>query len=247
MYSHTVEGLSDAQRSILKLAYERLLENQDLSLGEVMIVVYAGRPEKIGRTRVERLSPNRLVALCRSEPHWEFTFPNETEAKNFLRAQTSASEAVSDLLKQGLIVLIPTPNLVWDEARPVVKEVKNCDMIRLTERGRKAAEKRKHPRIPLKVAIEYSDPGSNVVHSGFTLDASQEGLAADLLHPSKVGQKLRLNLPSKSSPADPIEVLAEIVWVHPRRLSRRAYRSGMRITKVSPRNEFKTLLNTTMQ
>jgi hypothetical protein len=44
------------QEEILKLAQERLLEEEDLAWGEILIVLCECRPERIGSQKVRHLS-----------------------------------------------------------------------------------------------------------------------------------------------------------------------------------------------
>jgi hypothetical protein len=54
----------------------------------------------------------------------------------------------------------------------------------------------------------------------------------DLLKEFEVGQKVRLTLYLNAS----IELLAQIVWTQARSLAGESYRSGMKITELSPEN-----------
>ncbi len=96
-------------------------------------------------------------------------------------------------------------------------------------------ERRKYPRFPIRVPIEYHRTSSSIGQTGETVNISEGGL--QILFPEKleVGQQVKLKLFSPSPPRlQKIEMLAEVVWVNTQlREGERLYRSGVRFINVS--------------
>ena len=68
-------GITDLQKNILRLAHERFLDQEDLSLGEILITLYGCMPARMGHVWVQNFSPGELLALCRSEQYLSTTTP----------------------------------------------------------------------------------------------------------------------------------------------------------------------------
>jgi c-di-GMP-binding flagellar brake protein YcgR len=97
-------------------------------------------------------------------------------------------------------------------------------------------EKRKHPRFDIDLPIEYSQIDSSVSHTGQGLNISEGGLLLYFPEQMDIGQYIRLKLfLSLGSELNPIEVLAEVVWmdIHlDKGLGN--YRCGVNFIDVSP-------------
>ncbi len=228
------QTLTDIQKDILRLAHERFLGHEELSMGEILITLYGSRPAKMGPLWVQNFSMDELVAVCRSEQYDHFHFLTEAEKESYLLDQASALEAVSDLAGRGLVAETRHPRIIWHSDRPLVKRIEYYRMIRLTAKGKCAVgEKRRHPRHPLRLPAQCSlHPWGSQPHHGLAVNISEEGLQLDLDQKLSLGQKVRLILAVHSS----IEILAQVVWVRPAAREGEPHRSGLRITALSREN-----------
>jgi len=97
-------------------------------------------------------------------------------------------------------------------------------------------ERRRNPRFPIRLAIEYSQANSPINQTGQTVDASEGGLQILLPEPMEIGQKLNMKLFfSSDSELNSIEVLAEVVWINTQLgEGEKLYRSGVRFINISP-------------
>jgi c-di-GMP-binding flagellar brake protein YcgR len=97
-------------------------------------------------------------------------------------------------------------------------------------------EKRKDPRFPIRLAIEYYRTSSTINQSGQALDASEGGLQILLPERVEIGQKLNMKLFfSSGSGLNSIEVLDEVVWINTQLgEGEKLYRSGVRFINISP-------------
>jgi len=155
-FSKLEKGLTRLQKNILALAYERSLEKEDLSFGEILISLYGAKPKRIGPLRVQNLSLSELLGVCRSKDYDDFYFSNEAEQDGYRVNQESVFEAVAGMVERGLIIKIRNPKLIWEEDKPRVKRIEYYEMIRLAEKGKALlAEKRRHLRNPLNLPIEF--------------------------------------------------------------------------------------------
>src|SRR5512139_3644694 len=76
-------------------------------------------------------------------------------------------------------------------------------------------ERRRNPRFPIRLAIEYSRANSPINQTGHTVDASEGGLQILLPEPMGIGQTLNMKLFfSSGSTLNSVEVLAEVVWIN---------------------------------
>jgi c-di-GMP-binding flagellar brake protein YcgR len=96
-------------------------------------------------------------------------------------------------------------------------------------------ERRKSPRFPIRLAIEYSRANSPINQTGHTIDASEGGLQILLPEQMEVGQKLNMKLVvSSGSKLNSVEVLAEVVWINTQLAEgERLYRAGVRFINIS--------------
>ena len=96
-------------------------------------------------------------------------------------------------------------------------------------------ERRRNPRFPIRLAVEYSRANSPVNQTGQTVDASEGGLQVLLPEPMEIGQKLNMKLfVSSGSKLNSVEVLAEVVWINTQLAEgEKLYRSGVRFINVS--------------
>jgi hypothetical protein len=237
---------SELQKKILRLAYERLLEREDLSYGEIAVTLFACKPERIGPRLVRKLALDEIIAACRMEPDGEFYFSDKQEEDRYRLVQESVSRSVSRLVENGLLKIMRAEKLIWSKDRPRVERIESCETIRLTEDGRKLmmrqADKRRQPRHSLRLPIEYhlADPG--VGHPGFTVNVSEGGLSLNLCKRLKVGQGLNVKI--FHGVQGSIEMAGKIVWVSSPSGKEETFRSGIRIVRLSSenRNRFRGLL-----
>jgi len=96
-------------------------------------------------------------------------------------------------------------------------------------------ERRRYPRFPIRLPIEYYRANSPINQTGKALDASEAGLQVLLPELMEIGQKLNLKLFfSSGSELNTIEILAEVVWINPQLgEGEKLYRSGVRFINVS--------------
>jgi hypothetical protein len=236
--SYFAQELTGIQKGILRLAHERLLANEDLSFGEILVDLYGCRPEYIGLRRVQKLPQNEVLNICRLEPHEEFHFAGKVAQDKYGLAQASASADVAWLVERGLLITVKTENLIWAKDQPRVERIGSFRMIRLTEEGEKiVADKRRHQRHSFNLPMEYHRADSKTGHPAFTLNISEKGLLIDLPDELEVGQNLKLRIPQAAY--DPIEIFAQVVWTNPPSRKGGGYRSGMRISRLSAENRDK--------
>jgi len=97
-------------------------------------------------------------------------------------------------------------------------------------------ERRRNPRFPIRLAIEYSRANSPINQTGQTVDASEGGLQILLPEPMEIGQKLNMKLFfSSGSKLNSTEVLAEVAWINTQLgEGEKLYRSGVRFINISP-------------
>ncbi len=97
-------------------------------------------------------------------------------------------------------------------------------------------ERRRNPRFPIRLAIEYSRTDSPINQTGQALDASEGGLQILLPEQTEVGQKLNMKLfVSSGSKLNSIEMLAEVVWINTQLgEGERLYRAGVKFINISP-------------
>jgi hypothetical protein len=237
--SLSTQGLSELQEKILRLAYERLLEKEDLSYGEIVVTLFGCKPERIGRRLVRKLPLNEIIAACRMEPDGDFCFSDRQEEDKYRVAQASVFRSVSRLVENGLLAIMRAERLIWSKDRPRVERIESCETIRLTEKGEKVvgkqADQRGQPRHSLRLAIEYYLADARIGNPGFTVDVSEGGLSLSLFKRLKVGQELNVKIfhPGQGC----IEMAGRIVWVSPPPGKEETYRSGMRIVQLSSENK----------
>jgi c-di-GMP-binding flagellar brake protein YcgR len=96
-------------------------------------------------------------------------------------------------------------------------------------------ERRRNPRFPIRLAIEYYRASSPISQIGQTVDASEGGLQVLLPEPMEIGQKLNMKLFfSSGSKLNSVEVLAEVVWINTQLgEDEKLFRSGVRFINVS--------------
>lgn len=96
-------------------------------------------------------------------------------------------------------------------------------------------ERRRSPRFPIRLAIEYSRANSPINQTGQTVDASEGGLQILLPEQMEIGQKLNMKLfVSSGSQLNSIEMLAEVVWINTQLAEgERLYRAGVRFINIS--------------
>ena len=105
--------------------------------------------------------------------------------------------------------------------------------------GVKKFDTRRHPRFLLNLPIEYSQGESDVTHAGYTFNASEGGLMANLPEQVDIGQHLRLKLFLSLGPdVKAIETLSQVVW-RDNLEKEGGYRSGVRFVDISPENKNK--------
>jgi len=105
--------------------------------------------------------------------------------------------------------------------------------------GVKKVDMRRHPRFLLNLPIEYSQGESDVIHAGYTFNASEGGLMANLPEQLDIGQHLRLRLFLSLGPdIRAVETLSHLVW-RDNLEKDGGYRSGVRFVDISPENKNK--------
>jgi c-di-GMP-binding flagellar brake protein YcgR len=102
-------------------------------------------------------------------------------------------------------------------------------------------ERRRNPRFPIRLPIEYYRANSPINQTGQALDASEDGIQILLPEQMEIGQKLNMKLFFSSGPElNSIEVLAEVVWTNTQLgEGERLYRSGVRFINISPEGMIK--------
>ncbi len=149
--------LTNLHKDILKLAYDRLLEKEDLSFGEILLALYGCRPERIGLHRVRKLSKNQMLNICRLEPYEGFHFGTEVEREKYHFAQASASKAVAELVKRGFLITVKAQKLLWAKGQPRVEGIENFPMFKLTDAGEKIIiDRRPENRTTLRTLLTKS-------------------------------------------------------------------------------------------
>ncbi len=128
-------GNRGIEERILKLAYQRFLENQELSFLELLISLFQYNPKRIGSHEVTKLSRKQVVDLCRAEPFEDFQFDCEADQEKYRRDKIRVLEAVSELVRRGLITNEKEALLIWIKGQPRVERIQYYDMIRLTKKG----------------------------------------------------------------------------------------------------------------
>lgn len=96
-------------------------------------------------------------------------------------------------------------------------------------------ERRKSPRFPIRMAVEYSRVNSPINQTGQTVDASEGGLQILLPEQMEIGQKLNMKLVvSSGSKLNSVEMLAEVVWINTQLgEGEKLYRAGVRFINIS--------------
>jgi c-di-GMP-binding flagellar brake protein YcgR len=110
-------------------------------------------------------------------------------------------------------------------------------------------ERRRHPRFPVGLPIEYWQIHKSKSRPARTIDVSEGGLLIHLSEQLEIGQKLRLNLFSDSGPdLNPIEALVQVVWKDIHLGEGGDYRTGVKFVDISwkDKDELKNFLNTLM-
>jgi c-di-GMP-binding flagellar brake protein YcgR len=94
------------------------------------------------------------------------------------------------------------------------------------------AERREHPRFPIRLRIEYRRLKGSRCHFGQLLDISESGLLLNLSEGTEVGQNLRLKIFVSSGFSKIIEAVVRVVW---RQFKKGAgYRIGARFIDLPP-------------
>ena len=107
-------------------------------------------------------------------------------------------------------------------------------------------ERRKHLRSSVDLSIEYWKTGDLRGHPSRALNLSEGGLLLHLPEQLQIGQALRLNLFIGSGPdLNPVEALAQVVWVDTQLAEEVFYPTGMKIMDISWKDmeELKNFLN----
>ncbi len=143
------ERLSADQKEVLRLSYERLVAKDDLPFFEIFKSLFHCRPQKIGSLLVENLSPNQIPDVRRPEPQEDFQFSDRAEKERCIMAQNSVYKAIVDLIRKELVLTIKSERLIWAEDRPRVERIEYYQMIRLREKGRRAAEEIERRKVGL--------------------------------------------------------------------------------------------------
>jgi c-di-GMP-binding flagellar brake protein YcgR len=96
-------------------------------------------------------------------------------------------------------------------------------------------ERRRSPRFPIRLAIEYSRANSPINQTGQTIDASEGGLQILLPEQMEIGQKLNMKLFfSSGSKLSSFEVLAEVAWINTQLgEGEKLYRTGVKFINIS--------------
>ncbi len=96
-------------------------------------------------------------------------------------------------------------------------------------------ERRRYPRFPIRLPIEYYRANSPINQTGQTVDASEGGLQILLPEPMEIGQKLNMKLFfSSGSKLNSVELLAEVVWINTQLgEGEKLFRSGVRFINIS--------------
>ena len=118
----------------------------------------------------------------------------------------------------------------------------NIRRIKRTNNEENLADTRRHRRHLLVLPIEYYLAEMQIGRPGFTVNASQEGLAIDLPEKLKVGENLKLRL--LCTALGSIEIMGKIIWIKPPARSGEMHQYGISIVKISPenKNKLETLL-----
>ena len=104
-------------------------------------------------------------------------------------------------------------------------------------------ERRKHPRFPLDLPVEYWEGDNSTSHPSRTGDVSEGGLLLYLAQEREIGKKLRLRLFINSG-VDfiSIEALGEVVWKDLPLGGKGEHRIGVKFVDISE-NDKATLRN----
>ncbi|MGQ9647581.1 MAG: PilZ domain-containing protein [Thermodesulfobacteriota bacterium] len=96
-------------------------------------------------------------------------------------------------------------------------------------------ERRRNPRFPVRLPMEYYRADSPSNQTGQTVDASEGGLQILLPEQIEIGQKLNMKLYlSSGSQLNSIEMLAEVVWINTQLgEGERLYRAGVRFINIT--------------
>jgi len=108
------------------------------------------------------------------------------------------------------------------------------------------SERRRNPRFSVNLPIEYWKTGDARAQTSRALNVSEVGLLLHLSEQLQIGQALRLNLFIGSGPdLNPVEALAQVVWVDTQLAEEVFYPTGMKIMDISWKDmeELKNFLN----
>lgn len=97
-------------------------------------------------------------------------------------------------------------------------------------------ERRKHPRFPIDLPIEYSRMEAPSPQTGRAVNVSEGGLLLSLPERVEIGQRLRIKLFPTPAPWDAMEMPGEVVWVESHGVKKQV-RCGVRFFEVSPENQ----------
>jgi hypothetical protein len=125
--------------------------------------------------------------------------------------------------------------LLYHKAKNYTLEVDRDEIDWEEYRRTKGFDKRRCPRLSLKVPVKYFLANLKNARAAFALDVSEDGISLDLPEKLGVGQILRVNILHPRG--NPIEMTAEAVWINPPPRKGETYRSGMKIVKLSPENK----------
>ena len=73
-------------------------------------------------------------------------------------------------------------------------------------------DRRRHPRFPAHLRVEYRRPSHAKNHAGQVLDISESGLMLHLSEQTEVGQNLRLKMFMVSGISSFVEAGVRVVW-----------------------------------
>jgi c-di-GMP-binding flagellar brake protein YcgR len=108
-------------------------------------------------------------------------------------------------------------------------------------------ERRRHPRYSVDFPIEYWETNKLKSRPSRALNVSEGGLLMHLSEALEIGQELRLNLFTGSSPdLDPLEALVQVVWKDTHLGQEGDYPTGVKFVDISwkDRDGLKNFLDT---
>jgi hypothetical protein len=156
--------------------------------------------------------------------------------REYVYQGTEIDDTIFLLHKSGRYGLhVRVEDIDWDAYQKAKSKVEE----RRPPSGAQKIDMRRHPRFLLNLPIEYSLGESDVTHAGYTFNASEGGVMANLPEQLDIGQQLRLKLFLSLGPdINAIEMFSHVVW-RDNLEKEGGFRSGVKFVDISPENKNK--------